>query len=98
MGRQRWTQFIDDYGRFLDDGWAERAAALGWGPLDLFGCDRERPFARLDRAGLLWLLHGRRLLALTADSARIETATGSVTYYRMPVAAGRAALPWELRD
>jgi hypothetical protein len=63
MGRQRWTQFIDDYGRVLDDGWAERAAALGWGPLDLFGCDRERPLARHDHAGLLWVLHGRRLLA-----------------------------------
>jgi hypothetical protein len=28
---QRWTQFIDDCGRFLNDCWAERAAALGWG-------------------------------------------------------------------
>jgi hypothetical protein len=94
----RWLQFIDDCGRFLDDGWAERAAALGWEPLDLFGCDRERPLARHEDTGLLWLLHGRRLLALMANSARIKTATGSVTYYRMPVAAGHVALPWELRD
>ena len=37
---QRWLRFIDDCGRFLDGGWAVRAAFLGWGPLDLFGCDR----------------------------------------------------------
>ena len=44
---RRWLRFVDDCGRFLDGGWAERAAAFGWGPLDLFGCDRERPFARV---------------------------------------------------
>src|SRR5262249_9175723 len=72
---RRWLQFIDDCGRFLDSGWAIRAAKLNWHPLDLFGCDRERPFARLDHAGLLWLLDGRQLLALTADTAAIATPT-----------------------
>src|SRR5262249_41148743 len=57
---KRWLRFIDDYGRFLDGGWAARAAALGWGPLDLFGCDRERPFADVDHQGLLWLLNGHK--------------------------------------
>jgi hypothetical protein len=33
------------------------------GPLDLFGCDRLKPFARINRAGLLWLLDGRKLLS-----------------------------------
>jgi hypothetical protein len=47
---RRWLRFIDDCGHFLDGGWAARAKELGWGPLDLFGCDRERPFARIDRA------------------------------------------------
>ena len=42
---QRWLRFIEDCGSFLDGGWADKAAAFGWGPLDLFGCDRERPFA-----------------------------------------------------
>jgi Amidase len=40
-----WQQFIDDTRRFLNSGFAERAAALGWGSHDLFGCDRDRPFA-----------------------------------------------------
>ena len=35
--------------------------------------DDTRPFARIDRAGLLWLLHGDRLLVLTEDAATIET-------------------------
>ena len=53
---KRWQRFIDDIGLFLDSPFCANAAALGWGPHDLFGCDRERPFARIDRAGLLWLV------------------------------------------
>ena len=93
---KRWLRFIDDCGRFLDEGWAERAEALGWGPLDLFGCDRIKPIARLDRAGLLWLIDGRRLLALTADTAAIATASGGcLTFRRCPNEPGRS-LAWEL--
>ena len=93
----RWLRFIDDCGRFLDGGWARQAAAFGWGPLDLFGCDRERPFARIDRAGLLWLLRGRKLVAFTADTATIETPTGAhQTYRRASISYGEATLAWEL--
>ncbi|MGA8755663.1 MAG: hypothetical protein WB611_04925 [Stellaceae bacterium] len=60
---RRWQTFVDDFSRFLDDGWAEKAVALGWGPLDLFGADRDKPFARIDQSGLIWLLHGDRLIA-----------------------------------
>lgn len=79
---KRWLRFIDDCGRFLDDGWATHAARLGWGPLDLFGCDRIKPFARINRAGLLWLLDGRKLLALSADAAAIATASGGYLAFR----------------
>ena len=93
----RWLRFIDDCGHFLDGGWAARATALGWGPLDLFGCNRERPIARLEHAGLLWLLNGRKLVALTANAAVIETPSGSrQTYRRSPVGIGSVALAWEL--
>ena len=95
---RRWLRFIDDCGRFLDGGWARQAAAFGWGPLDLFGCDRERAFARVDHAGLLWLLNGRKLMALTADTATIETLSGTRQTYRRrrSIAYGEVALPWEL--
>jgi hypothetical protein len=93
----RWQQFIDDCGRFLDLGWSNRAEAFGWGPLDLFGCDRERPLARYDRMGLLWLIQGGKLVALTADSAKIDTLTGALqTYPRRPIDSDRVVLAWEL--
>jgi hypothetical protein len=94
---KRWQQFIDDIGRFLDAGWAEKASALGWGPLDLFGCDRERPFARLDHAGLLWLLNGDRLAELDCHRAVIERSTVSPQVFRRrPLAVGEVVLAWEL--
>jgi hypothetical protein len=90
------VQFIDDCRRFLDSGWAARSTTLGWDPLDLFGCDRHRPFARIDRAGLLWLLDGCALVALTADTAAIGTVSGGrLTFYRRPTEPSRV-LAWEL--
>jgi hypothetical protein len=62
-----WQQFIDDVGLFLDGPFCAVAAALGWGPYDLFGADRYRPYARIDQAGLLWLLNGDRLEALSEN-------------------------------
>ena len=71
---KRWQRFVDDVGLFLDGPFCAVAAALGWGPLDLFGCDRDRPFARIDQAGLLWLLDGNKLVAMTENTATIENA------------------------
>lgn len=92
----RWLRFIDDCGEFLDAGWGDRAAVLGWHPLDLFGCDRGRPFARIDRAGLLWLLNGGKLVALSQETAVVETSTGArQTYYRRPLESDRVVLAWD---
>jgi hypothetical protein len=94
---RRWLRFIDDCGRFLDGGWAARATALGWGPLDLFGCDRERPFARVDHLGLLWMVKGGTIVELHRDRAILETESGvRQTYRRRPVEVGRVVLVWEL--
>jgi hypothetical protein len=94
---KRWQTFVDDIGRFLDAGWAAKAAALGWGPLDLFGCDPERPFARIDHAGLLWLLNGDRLVELDCHRAVIERSAGSrQVFRRRPLAVGEVVLAWEL--
>ena len=94
---RRWQTFVDDCGQFLDGGWAERVALLGWGPLDLFGCDRARPFARIDHAGLLWLLNGDKLLDLDRHTASIERRTGArQRFRRRPVAVGEIVLAWEL--
>jgi hypothetical protein len=93
---RRWQTFLDDCAKFLNSGWAQKAMALDWGPLDLFGCDRTRPLARVDKAGLVWLLNGDRLVALTENSATIETRTGNLqTYRRKPIEPGRV-LAWEI--
>lgn len=94
---KRWQRFVDDVGLFLDGPFCAVAKALGWGPHDLFGCDRGRPFARIDRAGLLWLVNGDKLVALSEDAAGIETRAGGErhTYRRKPAEPGRV-LAWEL--
>jgi hypothetical protein len=92
---KRWRRFIDDCGNFLDQDWAHRAAELGWTPFGLFGCDRSKPFARIDKYGLLWLLEGRQVRVLTRDIAVINTANGrSVTFYRCERVTGQV-LAWE---
>jgi hypothetical protein len=93
---KRWLRFVDDVGHFLDSSFCAVAAALGWGPYDLFGCDRDRPFARIDCAGLLWLLNGDRLVGLTATTATIETATGNQQRWRKKRAEPFRVLAWEL--
>jgi hypothetical protein len=99
LPEQRWLTFIADCHRFIEGGWATRAVALGWRPLDLFGCDRLRPYARVDRAGLLWLLHGRKLVALARSTAVIETSTGArQTYNRSSAEVTGVVLAWELDE
>jgi hypothetical protein len=93
---RRWLTFIDDSGRFVDRGWAERATAFGWGPLDLFGCDRGRPLALHDHKGLLWLVNGGNIIELHRDRAIIETRIGARQSCRRVVEFGRVALAWEL--
>jgi hypothetical protein len=93
---KRWQRFVDDVGLFLDSPFCAVAEALGWGPHDLFGCDRDRPFARIDQAGLFWLLDGDRLIAMTETTATIETPTGARQIWRRKPAELGLVLAWEL--
>jgi hypothetical protein len=93
---ERWWRFIDDCGRFLDGGWAQRAEALGWGPLQLFGCNRKRLHYVPDR-GLLWEINGGRLIVLYRDGAIIETLRGDrLRYRRQPPKVGQVVPAWRL--
>jgi hypothetical protein len=92
---QRWLQFIADADNFLSGGFALQSVALGWEVLDLFGCDRDRPFARIDKAGLLLLLNGKRLVMLTEQSAIVQTATGAVQTYRCKSGEIGRVLAWQ---
>ena len=85
----RWQQAVQDGRRFLAK-WGEQAAALGWTPRDLFGLHKSpdqphpsyRRLSRYDETGLIWLLQGRPVVALTSATAAIENPTGAITVYR----------------
>src|SRR5215831_8386669 len=85
----RWRQCVEDGKRFLGR-WGSRAEVLGWDARDLFGLHTppEKPhpsynrLSRYDGTGLIWLLEGRPVVALTADTASIKGTTGNITVYR----------------
>ena len=91
----RWQAAVEDGRAFLAK-WGESAQHLGWTSADLFGLHRppERPhpsyrrLSRYDETGLIWLLQGRRVTALTEATAAIQgktargVPTNSVTVYR----------------
>jgi hypothetical protein len=95
---KRWSRFIDDAAKFADR-WAAKAAALGWGPEDIWGCDGRKPVERLDHAGLVWLLDGKELLALTSETAVIRAKTGATQTYvrrRHDIGVSGVVLAWDL--
>ena len=85
----RWRRCVEDGRRFLA-AWADRAEALGWTARDLFGLmpvpGHAKPsfsrLARYDEIGLIWLLAGREVGALTEATAAIRSPTGAITTYR----------------
>jgi hypothetical protein len=94
-----WRQLITDAERFLEE-WAQQAAALGWPAWELFGCHRRAPWGRIDGMGLVLLLHGDPLAALTASEAVIRRPSGAHQTWRRkqrdPLTAEERCLVWEL--
>jgi hypothetical protein len=94
----RWQQFLGDCHSFLNssENWAERAAALGWDAVALFGCHRIRPLDHLGSAGLLWAINGGRLCELRRDWAFIERAAdrSQRVYHRRAQDMANVTLPW----
>jgi hypothetical protein len=94
-----WQQLIVDAERFLDD-WAQQAVALGWPAWELFGCHRRTPWGRIQGMGLVLLLHGDPLAALTATEAVIRRPSGAHQTYRRkpfdPLHPAERCLVWEL--
>jgi hypothetical protein len=93
--RHRWRQFVDDCTSFVSSSWAERASALGWDAVSLFGCRRNHPLSYLGSAGLLWALNGCRLIELHRDWAVIDLPVNKSQriFSRRSVEAG-ITLPW----
>ena len=91
-----WKTLREDALRFLKD-WAAQAHAFGWEALDLFGVHAVASRARLDGMGLVPLLDGRPVVALSEDSAAITACSGAMMTYRRKKAwpPGRCLI-WEL--
>jgi hypothetical protein len=83
-----WQQTVEDGRRFLAQ-WGDQAGALGWTTRDLFGLHRApdkpasnyRRLSRYDETGLIWLLQGRPVVALTADTAAIQSTSETIINY-----------------
>jgi hypothetical protein len=94
----RWHLFLGDCHSFLSspENWAERAAALDWNALALFGCHRSRPLEHLGSAGLLWAINGGNLLEIHRDWAVIERAGGRSRHihHRRALNKANVTLPW----
>jgi hypothetical protein len=86
----RWRQAVADATSFVS-GWGRQAQALGWTRRSLFGLHTppERPAAtysrlsRYDEMGLIWLLRGRPVIAMTEATAAIQGATAILTYRKL---------------
>ena len=86
---ERWQQAIRDAEAFLNT-YDETAHALGWTARDLFGLHSLPPrpsatyqrLSRYDATGLIWLLRGRSVIALSEAEAAIQAHGGGVLVYR----------------
>ena len=87
----------EDAYHFLRDH-AARARGLGWTALDLFGAHRERPWVRFDCMGLVPLLNGAKVVALSDTEAVIEKPSGArVTWRRRGQVPDETCLVWDLK-
>jgi hypothetical protein len=94
---QQWEQLVNDGGLFLDK-WGHESATLGWKATDVFGVDPDAPNHRYDGMGLVPLLHGRPVIAITSNIARIDCGKGNyLTFYRKMMATGTTAI-WNLEE
>jgi hypothetical protein len=97
----RWAQVVTDATAFLQE-WATSAHRLGWPAWELFGCHRRAPWGRIQGMGLVLLLRGQEIAALTATEAVIRTSSGArQTFHRKsadPLHPAEGCLVWELQD
>jgi hypothetical protein len=76
----RWAQALQGLHRFVVEGWADRAAVLGWSKDELYRV----PFlwARVDLCGAALLIADNRVVAVTEASIAIAARGGSTLKFR----------------
>ena len=77
---ERWVKALHGLQSFVDEGWGDQAALLGWTPEELY---RVPPFwSRIDLTGAALLVGDRRAIAVTELSIVVETPSGSRLKFR----------------
>lgn len=89
----RWQQVLSDAAAFIAT-WAEQADAMGWTEYDLFAVPPGPE--RWLRSGLIALLRGRPVIAITADAITIANPRGDPNRYRRSENKG-AVMLWDRR-
>ena len=75
-----WAEAMLGLKRFVDAGWSDKAAQLGWTAVELY---RLPPlWSRIDLTGAALLIGNRRIIALTEESIVIETPSGAPLKFR----------------
>jgi hypothetical protein len=87
FGDARWQLLVDDTEIFLPR-WGKAAHLLGWTAIDLFGVHPAAPAVRFDVMGLLPLLGGASVVALTTDEARMLRPSKAMLTFRRAQQAG----------
>jgi hypothetical protein len=77
----RWCYIVNDAEMFLRQ-WGSAAFQLGWSILDVFGVHPVVPASRFDAMGLIPLLHGGEVIALTDSTATIRAPSKAILTFR----------------
>lgn len=77
-----WRRLQIDCERF-DREWGRTAMLLGWSAVDAFGSPPDPSSAAVDQLGLVPLLRGRTIAAMTAQSATILNEHGAPNTFRL---------------
>ena len=88
----RWSAMLLDAEHFLAR-WGSVADRLGWTALDLFGVHPSAPGGRIGCWGLLLLIQGGEVLALSEDAAAIRMTSNATLTFRRADLAGVVLLP-----
>jgi hypothetical protein len=91
LGLDRWFEIIDDADAFLSN-WGRAAHDLGWTAFNLFGVHAVAPGCRYDAMGLVPLLEGGSVFALTETTAAIRRRSGSTLTYMRKQTSGSVLL------
>jgi hypothetical protein len=91
LSNDRWAELLVDADTFVST-WGISAKRLGWTALDLFGVYPIAPAARFDVMGLIPMLTGGEVIALTDTAATIRRPSGAVLTYRRSEQSGAVLL------